>query len=78
MTRRKFQTSAEVMLDSGLYFMSEPGPPSWPSKAGSTCTTGISALVPGLWSLRWPVIQARSVLSFCRSGRTCVRVNVLG
>ena len=37
----------------------------------STCTMGTDALVPGLWSLRCPVIQALSPLSWRLSGRTC-------
>ena len=37
MTRRKFQTSAEETLESGLYFTSESVPPEIPSKTGSTC-----------------------------------------
>ena len=38
MTRRKFQTSAELMLLSGLYLTRLPGPLSRPSNTGSTCT----------------------------------------
>mmetsp|Transcript_10359 Transcript_10359/g.18002 ORF Transcript_10359/g.18002 Transcript_10359/m.18002 type:complete len:245 (-) Transcript_10359:558-1292(-) len=52
MTRMKFQTSCEVALDKGLYLIREPGPVARPSNAGSTCTTGTSMRVPGLWSLR--------------------------
>ena len=37
MTRRKFQTSAELMLLSGLYLTRLPGPLSRPSNTGSTC-----------------------------------------
>ena len=36
-----------------------------------TWTTGTAARVPGLWSLRCPVIQAFSVFSCRLSGRTC-------
>lgn len=37
MTRRKFQTSAELMLLRGLYLTRLPGPLSRPSNTGSTC-----------------------------------------
>ena len=113
MTRRKFQVSADVKFDSGLYLIRLPSPPSRPSNTGSTysvfaglrrcylvrciasrckrsmqqqhptatlcsklrvrtCTTGTACRVPGLWSLRCPVIQAFRPLSCRRSGRTCI------
>ncbi len=46
MTRRKFHTSAELILDRGLYLTRLPGPPVTPSNTGSTCTTGTAARVP--------------------------------
>jgi len=39
MTLRKFQTSADDTLDSGLYFTRLFCPPSAPSNTGSTCKT---------------------------------------
>lgn len=36
-----------------------------------TWTTGTADLVPGLWSLRCPVIHAFNCFSCRRSGRTC-------
>ena len=72
MMRRKFQTSWEVVSDRGLNLTREPGPPSRPSKAGSTCASGTASRVPGLWSLRCPVIQAFSVFNCRLSGRTCM------
>ena len=71
MTRRKFQTSWEDTLDSGLYLTSEACPPAWPSNTGSTCTTGTEARVPGLWSFLCPVIQAFRPFSCRLRGRTC-------
>ena len=40
-------------------------------KSGVTCTTGTAERVPGLWSLRCPVIQAFSPFSCRLNGRTC-------
>ena len=73
MMRRKFQTSWDVVSDRGLNLTREPGPPSRPSNTGSTCARGTASRVPGLWSLRCPVIQAFSAFSCRRSGRTCRR-----
>lgn len=71
MTRRKFQVSAEDMSAAGLNLMREPAPPAKPSNAGSTCTRGMSARVPGLWSFLCPVIQAFRPFSCRLKGRTC-------
>lgn len=48
-----------------------PPPPLSNKRCSRTCTTGTAIRVPGLWSLRWPVIQARRPVSCLRSGRTC-------
>ncbi len=56
------------MLDqfaSGLYLINCL---AGPEKPKSACMTGISWRVPGLWSLRCPVIQPSKVASFLRKG----------
>ena len=61
------QTRSEDQFERGLNFINLF---SGVEKAPSFSTTGTAILVPGLWSLRWPVIQAFSVLSLRRNGTT--------
>lgn len=67
------------------YAMSTAAALSWRSHCGmvvrggegSTSTTGTPERVPGLWSLRCPVIQAFSVFSCLLRGRTCTTQSLL-
>uniref|UniRef100_A0A166IWL9 Uncharacterized protein n=1 Tax=Daucus carota subsp. sativus TaxID=79200 RepID=A0A166IWL9_DAUCS len=70
MVRRNFHMSVPWTFATGFHFTKLPGPPSSPSKTGSTWTTGISDLVPGDWSFLCPVTHARKPLRALLKGLT--------
>ncbi len=73
--RRAGRRTGRIACLAGLVWRKVGGNTHW-HPAGTqqqkrTCTTGTAMRVPGDWSLRWPVIQARRPVSCLRSGRTC-------